>query len=479
MVRVKAWMCVSALLFSCALPMAAQSWSALNNKASFGAGTALLLTDGTVMVQHTDAGDWWRLTPDNTGSYINGTWKQMASLPSGYGPLYFASAVLPDGRLLIEGGEYNFGSQIDTNLGAIYDPAANTWTAVTPPSGWANIGDAPSVILNNGTFMLADPFSTRTVQFNPSTFAWTPVGSGKIDPFSEEGMTLLPSGDVMVVDTQNGTHAERYNPARQHWGGAGSTGVLLPSNGGMGIVPELGAAVLRTDGTVFVGGATQFTSVYYPSASKTGTGFWIPGPTFPAGVMADAPGALLVNGNVLVDTSPFFTGPSTFFEFDGANLNPAPAPPNAPNDASYFGRMLELPSGQVLFTDGSTDVEIYTPAGGPNPAWAPVITSLTGTLTRGTTYPISGFRLNGLSQGAAYGDDAQMASNYPLVRIRNNGTGHIFYAKTHGHSTMAVATGNRVVSTNFDVPSGMETGASTVVVVANGIASGAVNVTVN
>jgi hypothetical protein len=72
-----------------------------------------------------------------------------------------------------------------------------------------------------------------------------------------------------------------------------------------------------------------------------------------------------------------------------------------------------------------------------------------------------------------------MASNYPLVRIRNNGTGHIFYAKTHGHSTMAVATGNRVVSTNFDVPSGMETGASTLVVVANGIPSSAIPVTVN
>jgi hypothetical protein len=91
--------------------------------------------------------------------------------------------------------------------------------------------------------------------------------------------------------------------------------------------------------------------------------------------MADAPAALLMNGNVLVDTSPFFNPPSTFFEFDGANFNAVPAPPNAVNDASFYARMVELPSGQILFTDGSSDVEIYTPAGSYSPAWAPIITS--------------------------------------------------------------------------------------------------------
>jgi len=81
--------------------------------------------------------------------------------------------------------------------------------------------------------------------------------------------------------------------------------------------------------------------------------------------------------------------------------------------------------------------------------------------------------------GAAYGDDAQMNSAYPLVRITNAGTGHVFYAKTHNHSTMAVATGTKRTFTHFDVPSGIETGASTIEVVTNGIASGPVSVTVN
>ena len=80
-----------------------------------------------------------KLTPDNTGSYLHGTWTQVASLPSGYSPEAFASAYLADGRLLIEGGEYNFGQFVLTDLGAVYDPAANTWTPVNPPAGWGYI----------------------------------------------------------------------------------------------------------------------------------------------------------------------------------------------------------------------------------------------------------------------------------------------------------------------------------------------------
>ena len=70
-----------------------------------------------------------------------------------------------------------------------------------------------------------------------------------------------------------------------------------------------------------------------------------------------------------------------------------------------------------------------------------------------------------------YGDDAQTATNYPLVRVTNSATGHVFYCRTHGHSTMGVATGATPVSTNFDVPLSIESGPSMLEVVANGIAS--------
>jgi len=123
--------------------------------------------------------------------------------------------------------------------------------------------------------------------------------------------------------------------------------------------------------------------------------------------------------------------------------------------------------------------EIYTPKGKPNPAWAPAITTFPQAVTRGSTYKISGKQFNGLSEAQAFGDELTSATNYPLVRITNKASGHVFYAKTHDHSTMGVATGKAKVSTNFDVPAGMETGASTLVVVANGIPSKPVSVTVN
>jgi hypothetical protein len=82
-----------------------------------------------------------------------------------------------------------------------------------------------------------------------------------------------------------------------------------------------------------------------------------------------------------------------------------------------------------------------------------------------------------MSQGAAYGDDVQAATNYPLVRITNLATGHVFYSRTHNHSKMAVAYSG-LVTTHFDVPVGQEPGASKLEVVANGIPSQPVVITV-
>src|SRR5579863_9179926 len=64
-------------------------WTPLNSQPSsqaidFFPGSAFLLTDGRVLVHDdniTSANDWWTLTPDNTGSYVNGTWTQVASPP--------------------------------------------------------------------------------------------------------------------------------------------------------------------------------------------------------------------------------------------------------------------------------------------------------------------------------------------------------------------------------------------------------------
>ena len=62
----------------------AQTIQTLVHQPPNGAYLAFLLTDGTVMFQGNNSATWSKLTPDSSGSYLNGTWSQLASLPSGY-----------------------------------------------------------------------------------------------------------------------------------------------------------------------------------------------------------------------------------------------------------------------------------------------------------------------------------------------------------------------------------------------------------
>ena len=489
--RVPRLVFLSLAIFVSSLGIAlAQIWTPLTSQPPFAASNPLLLTDGTVIAHDICTPNWWRLTPDSGGSYVHGSWAPIASMDPGYGPLYFASAVLPDGRVIVEGGEYNFCSAVWTNKGALYDPIANSWSSLAPPAGWRTIGDAQGTVLADGTFMLANCCTRETALFDAKKLTWSPTGAGKADINDEEGWTLLPSGRVLTVDAYvlsydaNGTNSEIYDPSSGTWSSAGSTGVQLwdsyPSANKASY--EVGPAVLRPDGTVFATGANGGPHASgHTSIFDTKTGIWTPGPDFPAGFdVADGPAALLPNGNVLVETSPgIFKKGAEFFEWDGSSLIPVPGPPPANNESSYLGNMLILPTGEIFWTDLSGNAWVYTSSGAPNPAWAPVITSglAMTNITRGKTYHLFGKNFNGFSQGAAYGDDAQAATNYPLVRITNRATGHVFYARTHDHSTMAVAYSG-TASTLYDVPAGMETGPSDLVVVANGISSApfAVNV---
>lgn len=471
-----------ALALALAMPLAAQAqWQALATQPTFtyGAGEALLLTDGSVLVHDENAhggggngSDWKRLIPDNTGSYQNGHWVNAGDTSAWhYGPLYFGSAVLADGRVVVIGGEYNLadngGNAVETNKGAIYDPITNTWSQLTGP-GWSEIGDPPSCVLPNGKFMIGDLNSAACSILDPVTLTWSSTGSGKADANGEEGWTLLPNNKILTVDCSNIPHTELYDIATGTWSSAGNTSSTLPEAPGAGYVPEMGPGVLMYNGTVFEGGATGHTGIYNWS-----TNTWSAGPDFPGGDdQADAPGALMPNGHVLLVASPgAFNNPANFYEWDGASLTPVANPPGAGSESSFLYRMLVLPTGQVLVTKGTNDVEIYTPTGGPSPLFFPTITVCPAMINPASTISISGTQFNGLSQANNYGDDAANATNYPIVRIRNTATGHVFYCRTHDHSTMGIATGATIVSTSVDVPASVELGPSTLYVVANGIPS--------
>jgi hypothetical protein len=468
-------------------PFTPGTWTAPTNAAPSDVAHMLLLTDGSVLVNSfffsSHADPWYRLIPDSTGSYINGRWVNAGTLPAGYNPLYFASAVLPTGQVVIMGGEYNNSSAVWTTLGAVYNPHTNKWTSLTAPSGWSTVGDASGIVLPNGKFMLANCCTTQeAILTSMSPVTWSATGSGKHDENDEEGWTLLPNGKILTVDAYVNSSccpkgSELYDTTAGTWSAGPNTGVNLVDPGSR----EIGPAVLRPDGTVFYGGGTTNNAIYNYTTNTFTTA-----PSFGGGLdMADAPAALLPDGNILLETSPgIFGNGLKFFEWDGTNLNSVSGPPNGSIFTSFEGNMVCLPTGQVLFTEFSTtspaQVEIYTPSGTFNPAWQPVVTHLASTLTHGTANNlVAGTQFNGLSQCSYYGDDNQSATNFPLVRITNNTTGKVVYARTHTFSTMAVATGAKPVAARFDIPATIDLGPSMVEVVANGIPSAALAVTIN
>jgi hypothetical protein len=160
------------------------------------------------------------------------------------------------------------------------------------------------------------------------------------------------------------------------------------------------------------------------------------------------------------------------YEFNGTSLIPEPAGSMCNNQPS----LLLLPTGEVMLNLNF----VYKSTGTFSNTWRPTITSFLfqNNVNPGVTYQIFGTQFNGLSQANAFGDEFQVPTNFPLVRITNNATGDVSYATTHDFSSMGVATGAAIVSTFFDVPTDLETGDSNLEVVANGIPSVPMPITV-
>jgi hypothetical protein len=326
--------------------------------------------------------------------------------------------------------------------------------------------------------------TAQTAIFDPATNAFT-AAANKLATVGEESWSLLPDGTIHAVDCSDPPNAEKYIIAADEWVDAGATPQALVDS-----ISEIGASALLPDGRLLVIGATGYTALYTmpPVANQPGT--WVSGPSIPsvnpgeALGTVDAPAAVLPNGRVLFSTGPItvpatFQSPSYFFEYDPATNSHAAVPgPTNEDSVPYFGRMLMLPTGQVLYTAGRTLVELYTPDGAPDPVWRPTITSCPATLRRGKSYTLKGRQLNGLTQCIYYGNDATQATNYPIIRLESTISSAVVYCRTYDFSTMGLQTGTVVHSCRFRVPATTPLGCYRLVVIANGIASAAYNVCV-
>lgn len=495
MIRLRQWVsCTSRMLARCAMLVSlcalwlpektsgVGSWTSVATQPADNIGICMLLPDGTVMAEGSNS-NWWQLSPDGNGHYVNGNWS--ARNDSTWGHQDGSTAVLTNGKVFVGGGENGNGSsQVE-----IYNPSTGLWSISVNPTSFGGISDGNAMLLPDGKVMVY-PLDNETYLFNPANNTFSLTTGQPLQGIGEICWVKLPNDNILLIDSDNNsggaTTAEFYNPYTGYWSNAVAGGTvpnIWPNMNGTGDVSEMGPAFLLPNGNAVFFGGNGVSAVY-------SNGIWSQSATLPGSLgQKDAPGAEMVNGKILLAVSPQGVnsspgavngiGPTSFYEYDytansgAGGFTLAPSPGSGISGRAQGTKLLDLPDGTVLLSPGGNQLYVYQPDGSPLPAGQPAVNSVQWN-TDGSLH-ITGTLFNGICQGAAYGDDEQMDSNFPLVRFTSGAS--VYYGSTYNWSSTSVQTGGRVVSTEVTVPSAVfdSPGDWSLQVVANGNASPGVN----
>ncbi len=216
--------------------------------------------------------------------------------PTGFMKLARAQAtatLLPNGRVLVAGGQYYNGSQYVTNAAELYNPASGSFQ----PTGNMTIPRYAhtATLLQNGKVLITGGYDNngnvrgRAELYDPSAGTFTATGN-MILAREEHTATLLPDGEVLIAGGQyyNGSQyvtntAEIYNPA---------TGAFT-STGSMSVARIAHTATLMANGRVLIAGG--FTAEIYDPAD----GSFATTGALPSGHGNGCAATLLLDGRVL------------------------------------------------------------------------------------------------------------------------------------------------------------------------------------
>jgi hypothetical protein len=464
----------------------------------------VMLNDGRVLAvggEYSDPTNPGTQTDNKTAEIFNpttnngsGSWTSVDSFPKsifGDDPM----ELLPDGRVLTGGGAFNGG------LGAGFNGANQTYFFDPSQPAGNQWSFAANKVARSNSF-----------------------GTSYYDSSDEESWVKLSDGSILTYDIWASTdlntfYAERFIPAgtaaaqklgvSNTWVDASNTSKTNPpsvlSTRSQGL--ELGPGFLLPDGRAFFFGANGNTAYYDPA-----TDTWSAGPAEPQKnltltrnvdskgnvyytvssgsptdtptfqVATDDPGAMLPNGKILIALSPLgprigggysFPQASYVYEFDPTtNTFTENTPAGLTNENAFELNMAALPTGDVLMGNEAGSMQIYSPDGSALSSQQPSISDIT---RFSNSFQLTGTRLTGMSEGAAYGDDNEMASNYPIVRYIDL-NGNLTRGRTFNWSNTGVQTGSTPESTQFTLPSSIGPGVYLAQVAVNGLVDSVLNI---
>jgi len=420
------------------------------------------------------------------------------------------SMLLPNGKILV--------GNLLNSLTYIYDPATNLWSSAIPKVHNDRSDEETWARMSDGTILTYDLFQSISTgggyaeRFNPLTNLWSGISpsAGTAAGFipqlssattgSELGGILRLYDDRMFVIGATG-HTALYTRATNTWaagpdlngtlGGApflfsadDAPAAILP-NGHVIMAVDAGLG-LTTTGTT-TAGSTIITGI--PSTASFQLGWAVSGSGIPAGATLtsiDSSSQVHISTNATVTASgtvikfgTTFSKPTVLLDYDPvaetiSPVFPALPDPNLNNIPAYVTRMLMLPTGELLFSDSSSQLWVYTPDGVASPGLRPAITGIT---RNGSGFILSGTQITGQSSGASYGDDVESDEDYPIIRLVSPG-GNVYYARTTNWNPIGVGTGSTPQTVNFTISPAVPLGIYSLIVSAAGISSDSVAFTV-
>ncbi len=270
----------------------------------------------------------------------------------------FTATVLPNGHVLVAGGQCNCGSNGDTATAELYDPATGTWS----PTGSMAITrvNHVAVLLSDGNVLVAGGYNGNNTDntaevYDAATDTWAVTGS-MATPRYQPAASLLEDGTVLVTggrsDTQGLATTEIYHPNTHAW----------TSGKAMNVTHDLHTMNVLQDGEVLVAGGESDDSLDNLSAVTEYIGAKAKGKWRLASPMAqerlEATGTLLSNGEVLeagtdCALNPPLCDQSTAELYMPNNRTWAAAA--SMNQGRACHAAVLLPSGQVLVAGGFYD----------------------------------------------------------------------------------------------------------------------------